>query len=136
MERTLIVIKPDGMKRGLIGEIIRVFEENHLNLERLKVEMLSREKAEQFYSVHKGKDFYEDLLEFITSGKIGAIILSGENAVERTRVIVGDTDPSRAESGTIRRKFGLTTRRNTIHASDSPESFKKEVKVIFDDYQL
>jgi len=136
MERTLILIKPDGVKRGLIGEIIRIFEENGLTVERLKLDRLDDKRVQEFYYSHRGKDFYHDLLEYMSSGDIVAIVFTGDGAIERARKIIGDTNPAVAHSGTIRAKFGLTTRRNTVHASDCADSFNKEIKVIFGDNQI
>jgi nucleoside-diphosphate kinase len=136
-EKTLILIKPDGIRRGLIGDIIKVFEDNYFFIEALRMFYMKKEDAKEFYSVHKGKYFYEDLINYITSGRIVGIIVFGENAINRAREIVGNTDPYSAKAGTIRRKYGLTLRRNTIHASDCLKSSRREIKIVFgDDYQI
>ena len=131
-ERTLIVIKPDGVRRGLIGEILSRFERKGFKIVELKMFKMSREKAEEFYSIHKGKHFFNELIDFITSGPIVAAVLEGRNAIEVVRLMIGSTDSSKALPGTIRGDFGLEVTANLIHASDSLESYRREYKVIFE----
>ncbi len=131
-ERTLIVIKPDGVRRGLIGEILSRFERKGFKIVELKMFKMSREKAEEFYSIHKGKSFFNELIDFITSGPIVAAVLEGRNAIEVVRLMIGSTDSSKALPGTIRGDFGLEVTANLIHASDSLESYRREYKVIFE----
>ncbi len=131
-ERTLIVIKPDGVRRGLIGKILSRFERKGFKIVELKMFKMSREKAEEFYSVHKGKHFFNELIDFITSGPVVAAVLEGRNAIEVVRLMIGSTDSSKALPGTIRGDFGLEITENLIHASDSLESYKREYKVIFE----
>ncbi|MGC8568632.1 MAG: nucleoside-diphosphate kinase [Nitrososphaeria archaeon] len=129
-ERTLIVIKPDAVKRGLVGKILSRFEEKGFIIKELRMLTLSREMAENFYSVHKGKPFFQDLVSFITSGPVVAAILEGRNAIETVRIMIGSTDASKAPPGTIRGDFSLGLTDNAIHASDSRESFERETKAL------
>ncbi len=130
---TLIVLKPDSVRKNIIGKILDRFESNGFKIKRLKMLKLSREEAEEFYSVHRNKPFFNELVEFISSGSIVAAIIEGENAIERTRELIGSTKPSEARKDTIRGEFGSSITENAIHASDSYESFIREVKVIFPD---
>ncbi len=132
VEKTLVLVKPDGVKRGLIGEVISRFERKGLKLRALKMIWLSKEKAKEFYIVHKDKPFYNDLVEFITSGPIVAMVLEGDSAISVVRLMIGATDGRKAAPGTIRGDFALSIQDNIVHASDSPESFEREFKVIFD----
>ena len=131
MERELVFIKPDGVKRGLIGEVIRRFERKGLKVVALKMLRLSREEAEKLYSPHMGKPFFKDLVEFVTSGPIVAMVLEGDKAIEVVRRMIGKTNPKEAELGTIRGDFAMDVMKNVVHASDSPESFEREVKILF-----
>jgi nucleoside-diphosphate kinase len=131
VEKTLIVVKPDGFKRQLIGRILARFEQKGFQIKNLKSYNFTKEKAQEFYSVHKDKPFFGELVSFISSGTVVACILEGNNAVNTVRLMVGATKSSEAAPGTIRGDFGLGFTDNIIHASDSPESFTKESKVIF-----
>lgn len=130
-EQTLIVLKPDSVKRNLVGEILRRFEEKGFVIKKLKMFTMSRSEAEQFYSIHREKPFFNELVTFITSGQIVAAVIEGSDAVNKVRAIIGATKPSEAAPGTVRRDFGTSLTQNAIHASDSVESFIKESKVIF-----
>lgn len=130
-EQTLIVLKPDSVKRNLVGEILRRFEEKGFVIKKLKMFTMSRSEAEQFYSIHREKSFFNELVTFITSGQIVAAVIEGSDAVNKVRAIIGATKPSEAAPGTVRRDFGTSLTQNAIHASDSVESFIKESKVIF-----
>lgn len=132
IEQTLIVVKPDGFKRQLTGKILARFEDKGLQIKQLKSYNFTRQKAQEFYSVHKDKPFFAELVSFITSGTVVACILEGNNAVNTVRIMVGATKSFEAAAGTIRGDFGLGITDNIIHASDSPESFIKESRVIFD----
>ncbi len=136
VERTLIVIKPDAVRRGLVGEIISRFERKGFKLRALKMLWMTREQAEQFYEVHRGKPFYEELVKFITSGPVVAAIIEGESAISVTRLMIGATDSRKAQPGTIRGDYSLSILENIIHASDSEESFYKEYKVLFNDLEI
>ena len=131
VERTLIVIKPDGVKRGLVGRILARFEDRGFKITDLKMQTLTKEEAEEFYSVHVSKPFFSDLVSFITSGPIVAAILEAPSAIEVARRMIGPTNSAQAPSGTIRGDFGLGLTDNVIHASDSSESYVKESSVIF-----
>ncbi len=130
-ERTLVLVKPDGVSRGLVGEVISRFERKGFKIKALKMLWMTREQAEEFYSVHKGKHFYEDLVEFITSGPIVAMILEGDSAIEVVRLMIGATDGRRASPGTIRGDYSLSIQNNIVHASDSRESYERELRVVF-----
>ncbi|MGC8600108.1 MAG: nucleoside-diphosphate kinase [Nitrososphaeria archaeon] len=129
-DRTLIVIKPDAVKRGLVGQILSRFEAKGFIIKELRMIQLSKEKAEEFYSVHKGKPFFKDLVDFITSGPVVAAILEGRNAIEAVRIMIGSTDASKAPPGSIRGDYSLGLTDNSIHASDSLESFQRETKAL------
>ena len=130
-DQTLIVVKPDGIRRKLLGKIISRFEDKGFRITDLRFFVFSPEEADEFYSVHKGKPFFEDLVSFISSGPAVACILEGEHAVDIVRLMTGATKSSEAAAGTIRGDYGLGLTENVIHASDSPESFIKESRVIF-----
>ena len=130
-EQTLIVLKPDSVKRNLIEEILRRFEQNGFTIKKLKMLTMSKEEAHTFYVVHKEKLFFNELVSFITSGPIVAVIIEGSDAVNQVRKIIGATKPSEAAPGTVRKDFGTSITQNAIHASDSHESFIKESTVIF-----
>jgi nucleoside-diphosphate kinase len=131
VEQTLIVVKPDGFKRQLTGKVLARFEEKGFQIKQLKSYNFTKEKAEDFYSVHKEKPFFGELVSFISSGTVVACILEGNNAVNTVRIMIGATKSFEAAPGTIRGDFGLGFTDNIIHASDSPECFNKESRVIF-----
>lgn len=131
VEQTLIVVKPDGFKRQLTGRILARFEEKGLQIKQLKSYNFTKDKAQDFYSVHKEKPFFGELVSFISSGTVVACILEGNNAVNTVRLMIGATKSFEASPGTIRGDFGLGFTDNIIHASDSAESFNKESRVIF-----
>lgn len=131
IERTLIVVKPDAFKRQLSGAILMRFEQKGFQIKNLKSYNFTAEKAREFYSVHKDRPFFEELVSFISSGTVVACILEGNNAIATVRLMVGATKSYEAGPGTIRGDFGLGISDNIIHASDSPESFIKESGVIF-----
>ncbi len=136
MERTLVMIKPDAVERNLIGKIISIFEENGLKVVALKKTKLSKDQAKAFYIVHKEKPFYESLTDYMSSGPIIAMVLEGENAIQKVREIMGATDPKEAKEGTIRKLFGIDKEKNSVHGSDSPESAAKEIPFFFSEYEL
>jgi nucleoside-diphosphate kinase len=130
-ESTLIVIKPDGIRRRLIGRIISRIEDKGFRLIDLRFFIFSRQQASEFYSVHRSKPFFDELISFITSGPVIACLIEGNNAVTAVRLMAGATKSFEAAPGTIRGDLGLGLTENLIHASDSPESFIKESRVIF-----
>lgn len=131
MERTFSIIKPDAVKRNLIGEILQRFERNGLRVVASKMIRLSREQAEGFYAEHKGRDFYEPLIEYMISAPVIVQVLEGEGAIAKNREIMGATDPAKAAEGTIRADFALSVRENSAHGSDSPESAAREISYFF-----
>ncbi len=131
MERSLILVKPDAVERGLTGSILSRLEKEGLKLVALKMLCMDRKLAGEHYAVHNGKPFFEGLVNYITSGPIVAAIFEGERAIERIREIMGATDPAKAKPGTIRKDFGIDIERNSIHGSDSPATAEKEMSLFF-----
>lgn len=136
MERTLILVKPDAMQRGLAGEVLKRFEQRGLKIVGLKLMQIDTALAEQHYAEHKGKPFFEGLVEYITSSPVVAAVFEGTNAVVAVRASVGTTDPSAAAPGSIRADYGLERGRNLVHASDSPESGVREIALFFTPAEL
>ena len=131
MERTLVLVKPDGVQRGLIGEIVARFERKGLKVVGLRLLTVPREMAERHYAVHAGKHFYDGLVEFITSGPVAAVALEGPDAIATVRRLVGATMPNEANPGTIRGDLGISGLRNLIHASDGAETARDELALWF-----
>lgn len=131
MERTFVMIKPDGIQRRLMGKILQRIEQAGFKIVAMKFLKVSQEMAEKHYEIHKGKPFYEGLIKYITSGPVLAMVVEGENAIERIRQMVGSTDPQKAEPGTIRGDFAQHIGRNIIHASDGKETAEKEINLWF-----
>ncbi|MBE9143539.1 nucleoside-diphosphate kinase [Planktothrix mougeotii] len=136
MERTFLAIKPDGVQRGLVGEIIRRFETKGFTLVGLKLLIPSQELAEKHYAVHKERPFFKDLVSFITSGPIVAMVWEGDGVVASARKLIGATNPLNAEPGTIRGDFGINIGRNIIHGSDAIETAQNEISLWFSDAEL
>src|SRR3954451_1780241 len=136
MQRTLILIKPDGVQRRLVGSIIRRFEQKGLRLVALKLVQASRALAEQHYAVHKGKPFYESLLTFLTGGPTVALVWEGREAVAVARTLMGATDGTKAPPATIRGDFALSVQNNLVHGSDNPENALAEIKLWFTPEEL
>jgi len=130
-EQTLFIVKPDGVDRKLVGEIISRFEKRGFNIVKLRMFTFTKQMAEEFYSVHNSKPFFGELVSFITSGQVVAAVIEGNNAITTTRLMIGSTKSFEAAPGTIRGDIGLGISDNIIHASDSKESFEKEVAVVF-----
>ena len=130
-ERTLSIIKPDGVEKGIIGRIVSRFETSGLKPVAIRMAHLSRSEAEGFYAVHKARPFFADLVTFMTSGPVVLMVLEGENAILKNRDIMGATDPKKAAEGTIRKDFATDIEKNTVHGSDSPENAKIEVAYFF-----
>lgn len=130
-ERTLLMVKPDGVRAKLTGEIIKRVEMKGLYISAIKKFKFDRELAEKFYSVHKSKAFFQDLINFITSGEVVAMIVEGESAISVVRRLVGPTNASEAPPGTIRGDFANSIQENVVHASDSPSAAEYEIKLIF-----
>ncbi|ACJ75240.1 nucleoside diphosphate kinase [Thermosipho africanus H17ap60334] len=136
MERTFVYLKPNAVRRGLVGEIIKRFEQRGIKIVALKLLWMSKQQAEKLYEMHKGKSFYNDLIDFVTGGPIVAMIVEAPRVIEMVRHIIGDTDPLKAGTGTIRGEFALTITKNLIHASDSKENFEREYKIFFSDDEI
>jgi nucleoside-diphosphate kinase len=135
-EQTLSLIKPDAVQNRHIGEIITRFEKNGLKIAALKMVQLKPEQAQAFYKVHQGKPFYRDLTQFMASGPIVAIVLSGPNAIAKNRELMGATDPKKADPGTIRKDFAKSVTANAAHGSDSLESAKEEIAFFFNSDEI
>ena len=131
MERTFIMVKPDGVQRGLVGEIVSRFERKGFRLVGAKLIMISGEQAEYHYAEHKGKDFYDRLVRFITSGPVFAMVWQGDQVIALSRQLIGKTNVTEALPGTIRGDFALHTHMNLVHGSDSPESAEREIGNFF-----
>jgi nucleoside-diphosphate kinase len=131
MDRTLILVKPDAFARNLTGEIIARFERKGLRIAALRYMTMERQMAEQHYAEHEGKPFFEELVSFITSGPLVAMILEGQDAVKAARQVIGATNPLEAVSGSIRGDFAIEVGQNMVHGSDSPESAEREANLFF-----
>ncbi len=136
IEKTFVMVKPDGVQRGLVGRIVQRFEDRGLKVCAMKMMRIPKELAERHYEEHKGKGFYDPLLSYITSGPVVCMVLEGENAVAAARSMMGKTNPQDAAPGTIRGDFSQVTGRNIVHGSDSSESAKREIKLFFNDYEI
>jgi len=130
-EQSLFIVKPDGVERKLVGQILSRFETKGFKIIKLRMFTFTKEMAEEFYSDHKSKPFFGELVSFITSGRVVAVVIEGNNAISTTRLMIGSTKSFEASPGSIRGDFGLGFTDNIIHASDSKESFEKEVSVVF-----
>jgi nucleoside-diphosphate kinase len=136
MERSLVLIKPDAIQRGLAGEILSRLERKGLKILAMKMLQMDKALAQRHYAVHKGKTFFDGLVDFITSSPIIAIVFQGENAVEIIRQIMGETDPAKAKPGTIRGDFGIDIGYNLIHGSDSLENASEEINLFFSEEEI
>ena len=136
MDRTFSIIKPDATKRNITGAINKIIEDNNLMIIAQKRIQLSKEKAEGFYSIHKNKPFFNDLIQYMTSGPVIVQVLHGENAVQVYRKIMGATNPENAENGTIRKLYALNIQENSVHGSDSDENAITEINYFFDDSEI
>lgn len=136
MEKTYLMVKPDGVQRQLIGEIISRFERKGFQLVGAKLITISRELAKTHYQEHKDRPFFNDLVDFITSGPVFAMVWQGENVIATARKMMGSTNPKDADPGTIRGDYGLTVRKNIIHGSDSLESANREIQLFFNEEEL
>lgn len=130
------MIKPDGVSRDIIGEVLSFFEKGGLKIVAMKMLRLTKQQAEEFYIVHKGKPFYDELTDYMSSGPIVALVLEGEDAIAKCRKIMGATDPAEADEGTIRKTFALSKGENTVHGSDSPESAAREIAFFFSELEI
>lgn len=136
MERTLSIIKPDGVKRALIGEVVRRFEQAGIRIAAMKMLHLTREEAKGFYAVHKERPFYESLTDFMSSGPIVVMVLEGEGVIQRNRDLMGATNFKEAAPGTIRYDFATDIEKNVVHGSDSPASAQTEISFFFSSLEM
>ena len=136
IEKTLSIIKPDAVKKNIIGNIISRFESEKIFVVAAKMVILSKEKAEGFYIEHKERDFFQSLVSFMTSGPVLLMVLEGENAISRNREIMGNTDPKKANEGTIRRDFAQSIEANAVHGSDSTLSAQREITYFFEKSEI
>jgi nucleoside-diphosphate kinase len=136
MERTLSIIKPDGVAKGLIGEVIKRFEKAGLKIAAMKMIHMSKKEAEGFYAVHRGKKFYDSLTDFMSSGPCVVVVLEGPNAITKNRELMGATNPQDAAPGTIRREYAANIERNIVHGSDAPETAAFEIGYFFNTLEI
>jgi len=136
MERTLSIIKPDGVAKGLIGEVIKRFENAGLKIAAMKMIHMSKKEAEGFYAVHRGKKFYDSLTDFMSSGPCVVMILEGSNAIAKNRELMGATNPQDAAPGTIRGEYAANIERNIVHGSDAPETAAYEIGYFFNALEI
>ncbi len=136
MERTLVLAKPDAVQRGLVGEIIGRFEKRGLRLLAIKMLNIDNDLARRHYAVHEGKPFFDNLITYITSGPVVAMVIAGDRAIDTVRAVMGATDPVKAAPGTIRADFAIEMDRNLVHGSDSPENAQKEICLFFENSEL
>jgi nucleoside-diphosphate kinase len=136
MERTLSIVKPDGVARGLVGEVVKRFEANDIKIIAMKMVHLTKPQAEGFYAVHKERPFFGSLIEFMTSGPAVIMVLEGENVIAKNRELMGATDYRKAAEGTIRRDFATDIEKNVVHGSDAPETAAFEIAYFFNQLEI
>jgi len=136
MEKSFLMVKPDGVQRNLIGDIISRFERKGFKLVGAKLMQVSEELAKEHYGEHKERPFFGELVDFITSGPVFAMVWEGENVIHTARHMMGSTNPSEADAGTIRGDYGVTVGKNVIHGSDSPESAQREIGLFFEENEM
>ncbi len=136
MERTLSIIKPDGVSRGLIGEVIRRFEKSNIKIVGMKLLKMTKTEAEGFYMVHKERPFFDSLTDFMSSGPVVVMVLEGEEVIEKNRSLMGATNPEEADEGTIRKDFATEIEKNVVHGSDSPETASVEIAYFFNHFEI
>jgi nucleoside-diphosphate kinase len=136
MERTLSIIKPDGVQRGLVGDVIKMLEQNNLNIVAMKMVHMSKDQAKGFYAVHRERPFYEDLTDFMSSGPAIVMVLEGENVIARYRELMGATNFKEAAEGTIRQKFATDIQKNVVHGSDAPQTASFEISYFFNRFEI
>lgn len=135
-QRTLSIVKPDGVRKGLVGEVVRRFEKEGIRIVAMRMLRLTREQAEGFYAVHRERPFFGSLTAFMSSGPIVAMVLEGENVIARNRALMGATDPAKADQGTIRKDYASSVEQNIVHGSDAPETAAFETGYFFSDLEL
>jgi nucleoside-diphosphate kinase len=135
-EREFLFLKPNTVRRGLVGEVISRLERRGIKIIAMKMIMATKDQVEELYKEHKGKDFYEDLIEFVLSGPVIVMVLEGPRVIDMVRHIIGNTDPLKASPGSIRGEFGMSVTKNIVHASDSAENAEREMKIFFDEEEI
>jgi nucleoside-diphosphate kinase len=135
-QRTLSIVKPDGVRKGVIGEVIRRFEKEGIRIAAMKMLHLTRRQAEGFYDVHRQRPFFASLTEFMSSGPIVVMVLEGDDVIARNRTIMGATDPKKADKGTLRAEFAGSIEQNIVHGSDAPETATTEIRYFFSDMEI
>jgi len=136
MERTLSIIKPDGVKRGLVGEVVKMLEQNNMDIVAMKMLHMTKKQAEGFYAVHRERPFFESLTDFMSSGPVVVLILEGENVIARYRELMGATNFKEAAEGTIRKAFATDIEKNVVHGSDAPETASFEMSYFFNRFEI
>jgi len=136
MERSLSIIKPDGVSRGLIGEVLRRFEKNNIKIVGMKLLKMTKTEAEGFYMVHKERPFFDSLTDFMSSGPVVVMVLEGEDVIDKNRRLMGATNPEEADEGTIRKDFATEIEKNVVHGSDSPETASVEIAYFFNRFEI
>ncbi len=136
LQRTLSIIKPDAVKKNVIGKIVSMLEENKIKIVAMKMVSLNRKQAEGFYYVHKEKPFFNSLIDFMTSGPVIVMILEGENVIDKYRTLMGATNPEKADEGTIRKLFATDIEKNAVHGSDAVETAEFETKYFFNAFEI
>ncbi|MBW2176424.1 MAG: nucleoside-diphosphate kinase [Deltaproteobacteria bacterium] len=136
MERTLSIIKPDGVKRGVIGEVVKRFEDSHIDIVAMKMLYMTKKQAQGFYAVHEERPFFGSLTDFMSSGPAVVMVLEGEGVIARYRKLMGATNFEEADAGTIRRDFATDIEKNVVHGSDSPESADFEINYFFNSFEI
>lgn len=135
-QRTLSIVKPDGVRQGVVGEVIRRFEKEGIRIVAMRMLSLTKREAEGFYAVHRERPFFASLTDFMSSGPIVAMVLEGEDVIARNRVLMGATDPKKADPGTIRADFAANVEQNIVHGSDAPETAATEIRYFFSDLEI
>jgi nucleoside-diphosphate kinase len=136
VQRTLTIIKPDGVAQNNIGEVLRAFEDSRFQIVAMKMLRLSKQQAEGFYAVHRGKPFFDSLTTFMSSGRIVVMVLEGDDVINRLRAVMGATNPSNAAEGTLRKRFATSIEHNVIHGSDAPETAAFEIGYFFSEMEI
>ena len=136
VQRTLTIIKPDGVAQNNIGEVIRTFEENQFQIAAMKMLRLTKQQAEGFYAVHRGKPFFDSLTTFMSSGRVVVMVLEAEDVINRLRAVMGTTNPAQADDGTLRKRFATSIEHNVIHGSDAPETAAFEIRYFFSEMEI
>jgi len=136
IQRTLSIVKPDGVKKGVVGEVIRRFEKEGIRIAAMKMLHLTKKQAEGFYAVHRERPFFASLADFMSSGPIVVMVLEGSDVISRNRTIMGATDPGKADKGTIRADFAGSIEQNIVHGSDAPETATTEIRYFFSDMEI